>query len=119
MFYLFLSGVISTFGFAAVQLYFVVYAVEELSIDKAVWPLILTALFITMIILAVPMGKIIDKVNRKLPLLGAYVMCTAFCFSCVGGGCASYDELSLQRFASGFNPEGTTGKGKRIHKLYK
>jgi len=74
MFYLFLSGVISTFGFAAVQLYFVVYAVEELLIDKAVWPLVLTALFITMIILAVPMGKIIDKVNRKLPLLGAYVM---------------------------------------------
>jgi len=74
MFYLFLSGVITIFGFAAVQLYFVIYAVEELLIDKAVWPLILTALFVTMIVLAVPMGKIIDKFNRKLPLLGAYVM---------------------------------------------
>ncbi len=27
-----------------------------------------------MIVLAVPMGKIVDKFNRKLPLLGAYVI---------------------------------------------
>ena len=74
MFYLFLSGVITIFGFAMVQLYFVVYAVEELLIDKAVWPLILTALFVTMIVLAIPIGKAVDKFNRKLPLLGAYVM---------------------------------------------
>lgn len=74
MFYLFLSGVITIFGIAMVQLYFVIYAVEELLIDKAVWPLILTALFVTMIILAIPIGKAVDKFNRKLPLLGAYVM---------------------------------------------
>ena len=74
MFYLFLSVVVSTFGFAAVQLYFVVYAVQELSIDEAIWPLILTALFITMIVLAVPMGKVVDKFNRKLPMLVAYVL---------------------------------------------
>ncbi|MDH5447754.1 MAG: MFS transporter [Candidatus Bathyarchaeota archaeon] len=74
MFYLFLSGVVTTLGFAAVQLYFVVYAVKELLIDEAVWPFILTALFITMIVLAVPIGKIIDKFNRKLPLLAAYVI---------------------------------------------
>ena len=74
MFYLFLSVVVSTFGFATVQLYFVVYAVQELSIDEAIWPLILTALFITMIVLAVPMGKVVDKFNRKLPMLVAYVL---------------------------------------------
>lgn len=74
MFYLFLSGAITIFGIAMVQLYFVVYAVEELLIDKAVWPLILTALFVTMIVLAIPIGKAVDKFNRKLPLLGAYVM---------------------------------------------
>lgn len=71
MFYLFLSGVVSTFGFAAVMLYFVVYAVQELSIDEAIWPFILTALFVTMIILAVPIGKAVDKFNRKLPMLVA------------------------------------------------
>jgi DHA1 family multidrug resistance protein B-like MFS transporter len=74
MFYLFLSGVVTTFGFAAVQLNFVLYAKYELLIDETIWPLILTALFVTMIVLAIPMGKIVDKFNRKLPLLGAYAM---------------------------------------------
>lgn len=74
MLYLFLSFAVMIFGIASVQLYFVVYAVEELSIDKAVWPLILTALFVTMIVLSIPIGKIVDKVNRKLPILIAYTV---------------------------------------------
>lgn len=72
-FYLFLSFAFMLFGIATVNLYFVVYAVEELLIDEAVWPLILTALFITMIILAIPIGKMVDKVNRKIPILIAYI----------------------------------------------
>ena len=74
VFYLFLAGVIGTFGFAAAQLYFVVYAVDVLSIDEAVWPLILTALFVTMIVMAVPMGKLVDKLNRKIPMLIAFTL---------------------------------------------
>ena len=74
MFYLFLSGAVVTFGFATVQLYLNVYAIYELSVDRAFWPLILTALFVTMIILAVPMGKVVDKFNRKIPLLTAYLV---------------------------------------------
>lgn len=74
MFYLFLSFAIMIFGFAAVQLYFVVYAVEELMIDEAIWPFILTALFVTMIVLSIPIGKIVDKINRKLPILAAYIL---------------------------------------------
>lgn len=74
MFYLFLSTAIMMFGIATVQLYFVVYAVEELFIDEATWPLILTALFVTMIVLSIPIGKIVDKVNRKLPILAAYII---------------------------------------------
>jgi len=74
MFYLFLSFAIMMIGIATVQLYFVVYAVEELLIDKAIWPLILTALFVTMILLAIPIGKIVDKINRKIPILASYVV---------------------------------------------
>jgi len=74
MFFLFLAGVVGTFGFAATQLYYVVYAVRVLKIDEALWPLILTALFITMIALAIPMGKVVDKFNRKVPILVAYVL---------------------------------------------
>jgi MFS family permease len=72
MFYLFLSGVVMMFGVAAVQLYLVDYAVNILQVDKAVWAYVLTALPITMIILAVPIGKIVDKINRKIPILASY-----------------------------------------------
>lgn len=72
MFYLFLSGVVMMFGVAAVQLYLVDYAVNILHVDKAIWAYVLTALPITMIVLAVPIGKIVDKINRKIPILVAY-----------------------------------------------
>ena len=74
MFYLFLSTATIMFGIASVNLYFVVYAVEELLIDEAIWPYILTALPITMIILSIPIGKAVDKMNRKLPVLAAYII---------------------------------------------
>jgi len=74
MLYLFLSTATIMFGIASVNLYFVVYAVEELLIDEAIWPYILTALPITMIILSIPIGKIVDKMNRKLPILAAYII---------------------------------------------
>jgi MFS family permease len=85
MFYLFLSLAITTFGFATVQLYFVVYATRELLIDVTLWPLILTALFVTMIVLAIPMGKVVDKFNRKLPLLASYVIFGASMWLFVNG----------------------------------
>lgn len=74
MFYLFLSTATIMFGIASVNLYFVVYAVNELSINEAIWPYILTALPITMIILSIPIGKTVDKINRKLPILAAYII---------------------------------------------
>lgn len=74
MFYLFLSTTIIIFGIASVNLYFVVYAVNILFIDEAIWPYILTALPITMIILSIPIGKAVDKINRKLPILVAYII---------------------------------------------
>ncbi len=85
MFYLFLSFAIMIFGIATVQLYFVVYAVEELLIDEADWPLILTVLFVTMIILAIPIGKLVDKINRKLPILAAYALFGASMWLFVNG----------------------------------
>jgi len=72
MLYLFLSGAIMMFGVAAIQLYLVDYAVNILHIDKAMWAYALTVLPITMIILSIPIGKIVDKINRKMPILAAY-----------------------------------------------
>jgi MFS family permease len=74
MFYLFTSFAVITFGFSTTQLFLVVYAVDELLIDEALWPLILTALFVTMIVLSIPLGKLVDKFNRKIPIMAAYVI---------------------------------------------
>jgi MFS family permease len=72
MFYLFLSGAIMMFGVATVQVYLVVYAVNVLHVDTAIWAYVLLALPVTMIILSIPIGKFIDKINRKVPILVAY-----------------------------------------------
>lgn len=69
MFYLLVAFISFMFGWAAVQPYLVIYAVEEIGILKEDWPFMLIALFITTILLAVPAGKIIDKFNRKIPLV--------------------------------------------------
>jgi len=85
MFYLFLSLAVITFGVASVNLYLVVYATEVLLVDEAIWPFILTALPITMILLSIPMGKIVDKMSRKIPILVAYVIFAASLWLFVNG----------------------------------
>jgi MFS family permease len=77
--------VIVTFGFASVHLYFVVYAVEELLIDEAVWPLILSILFVTMIALSIPIGKAVDKTSRKPHILAANIFFGASMWLFVNG----------------------------------
>ena len=73
MFYLFLSGAIMMFGVAAVQIYLVDYAVNVLRVDPIIWAYVLTTLPISAIVFAFPIGRIIDKSSRKLPVLAAYV----------------------------------------------
>jgi len=69
MFYLLVAFVSFMFGWSAAQPYLVIYAVQEIGILKEDWPFMLVALFITTILLAVPAGKIVDKFNRKIPLV--------------------------------------------------
>jgi MFS family permease len=87
MFYLFLSGAIMMFGVATVQVYLVIYAVNVLLVDAAMWGYVMLALPVTMIVLSIPIGKFVDKINRKVPILAAY----AFFF------------VSLLLFANGWN----------------
>jgi MFS family permease len=72
--YLFTSLIAVQFGFATVMVYFPVYAVKELLIDEAVWPLLMTAAPITTILLSIPIGKTVDKVSRKAPILLSYLL---------------------------------------------
>jgi MFS family permease len=69
--YLFVSFSVAIFGFAATNLYTVIYATRELLIDEVAWAFLLTILPVTTIILALPVGKIVDKIRRKTPILVA------------------------------------------------
>lgn len=73
MLYLFLSGTAMMFGISAVQLYLVDYAVNVLFLDKTIWAYVLTVLPITMIVLSIPIGKLVDKFNRRVPILFSYI----------------------------------------------
>ncbi len=83
--YLLFGSLLARFSFALTGLYFLIYAIYVLQIggsltpglvpDPAIelayirWGLVLLVLFVTMIILAFPSGKLIDKFGRKIPLL--------------------------------------------------
>jgi len=77
VFFLFIANLITTFAFSLGQVFFAVYAVvgekSVLSISELDWALATTALFLTMILAAVPIGKGIDKIGRKAPLLLSHV----------------------------------------------
>ncbi|MEM3011473.1 MAG: MFS transporter [Candidatus Bathyarchaeia archaeon] len=72
LFYLVWSLIIVQFGFSAVSLLLPVYAVNDRQLDKAVWALLTAAAPVTTIIFSIPIGKFVDKVNRKIPMLLAY-----------------------------------------------
>ena len=81
MIYLFLSTLVGTLGFALGMLLFNVYAVDTydaygnlvhesvLHISTVDWAILGMFLFVTMIIFAIPVGKLVDKVGRKIPIL--------------------------------------------------
>ena len=75
-FYLFLSFLVGGFSFAMIQSFTVIYAVEDIGLSRIEWSLVLMVLFIAMIIMSIPVGKLIDKVGRKIPLLLSYLFMT-------------------------------------------
>ena len=78
MFYLFFVNLTVTFAISLSLLYYAVYAIEGsrsvLFISEFDWALVSTAIFVAMIVTAIPIGKFIDKIGRKIPLLVSYVI---------------------------------------------
>ncbi len=78
MLYLFYVNLTMTLALSLGQLYYAVYAIEGsksvLFISELDWALVSTALFVTMIFAAIPIGKFIDKIGRKIPLLVSYII---------------------------------------------
>jgi len=68
-FILFINEVIVMFSLAMIQPVVLFYVVEDRGMSPSSWSIITTALFVSMVVLAIPCGKLIDKVGKKIPLL--------------------------------------------------
>ncbi len=73
-FFLFISGLLVRFSFAITQFNMLFYVLDVLLISEEIWGLATIALFTTMIIFAFPVGKLIDKIGRKVPLILSFLV---------------------------------------------
>lgn len=76
-FNLFVSQVLTMFTVGMFMPVFVLYMVEDLGINEFELSLIMASMFITMIIFALPTGKLVDIIGKKRPLLASYVFWAA------------------------------------------
>jgi len=73
-FVLFITGILMNFSLSLFMPVLVFWIVDDLGISEVRWSFILTILFISMIVLAIPCGKLIDKIGKKKPLVIAYLL---------------------------------------------
>ncbi len=68
---LFISEIVFTLSLSMLDPIILLYLTDETGITPIQWSYILTAISISTIILAIPSGKIIDKIGKKKPLIAA------------------------------------------------
>jgi MFS family permease len=78
MFYLFITNALSSFIFAMTFSYLVVYATSIHLVDTVNWALLMMWFTASMILLAIPSGKLTDKIGRKKPLLASWIFLGAY-----------------------------------------
>jgi MFS family permease len=71
VFYLFLVQVISMFALALINVINAIYARDILNIPQNEWFLTYIPMLLTMIVASYPIGKMIDKIGMKIPLITA------------------------------------------------
>jgi MFS family permease len=70
-FFFFVSNLFASFAIGLFQPVMTLYTVDDLGIDPVSLSYIMTVMFVTMIIVAIPSGKFIDRAGRKIPLVVA------------------------------------------------
>lgn len=94
--FLFIAGLLWRFSFALSQFVMLFYALDVLMISEATWGLATIALFSTMLVFAFPVGKLIDSVGRKIPLvLAGLVMLPAIGLFIYGDAIRLFISLPL------------------------
>jgi MFS family permease len=77
-FWLLVVQTLVMFGMSLTNVMNAIYATENLGIPKEQWWLTFIPLLLTMIVASIPIGKMVDKIGRKIPLiLGLFVLGTA------------------------------------------
>jgi MFS family permease len=71
-FFLFISNALTMFTIGILMPVFTLFMVEDLGISEFELSIIMASMFITMIIFALPTGKLIDSIGKKKPLLASY-----------------------------------------------
>ncbi len=74
---LFVAQIVTMLSIGLFQPIFQFYIIDDLGISPVDFSLIMTTLFVSMIVLALPSGKLIDKVGKKRPLIAAYLLWAA------------------------------------------
>jgi MFS family permease len=69
MLWLLISQILTMFGFSLFNVINALYARDVLGIPEEQWWLVFVPLLITMIVASIPIGKTVDKIGRKIPLI--------------------------------------------------
>jgi len=100
MFWLFVVQTLVMFGMSLTQVMNAIYATEVLGIPEEQWWLTFIPLLLTMIVASIPIGKMVDKIGRKIPLiLGLFIFGAATLIFVVGNLVTVMISMSL--FAMG------------------
>ena len=75
-FVLFIINVLTTFTIGIFTPVFTLFMVDDIGIPEFQLSLIMASMFITMIIFALPSGKIIDMIGKKKPMLTGFILWT-------------------------------------------
>jgi len=69
MFWLFVTQILVMFGMSVTQVINALYARDVLLIPMSQWWMVFIPLMLTMVVVSIPIGLMVDKVGRKIPLV--------------------------------------------------
>lgn len=69
MMWLLISQILTMFGMSLFNVINALYARDTLGIPESQWWIIFIPLLLTMVVAAIPVGKTVDKIGRKIPLI--------------------------------------------------
>lgn len=85
VFWLFIVQILIMFGMSMTGVMNAIYAKQVLGIPEEQWWLTFIPLLLTMVVMSIPIGKMVDKIGRKIPLvLGLAVFASATVIFTVG-----------------------------------